>query len=94
MYNVAFVSEALVRKVKIQAALRKMSADALLLADNANLYYTSGRVFCGYTYVPAEGDMIYFVRRPVGLTGDNCIYTSPSRYPERCKNGVCLCPQP
>ena len=35
MYNVAFVSEALVRKEKIQAALRKMSADALLLADNA-----------------------------------------------------------
>ena len=92
MYNVAFVSEALVRKEKIQAALRKMSADALLLADNANLYYTSGRVFCGYTYVPAEGDMIYFVRRPVGLTGDNCVYIhKPEQIPgEMQKRGLSI----
>ena len=92
MYNVAFVSEALVRKEKIQAALRKMSADALLLADNANLYYTSGRVFCGYTYVPAEGDMIYFVRRPVGLTGDNCVYIhKPEQIPgEMQKRGLSM----
>lgn len=83
MYNTAFVSEALARKEKIQAALRKMSADALLLADNANLYYTSGRVFCGYTYVPVEGDMIYFVRRPVGLTGDNLVYIrKPEQIPD------------
>ena len=74
MYNPVFASEALARKEKIQAALRRLPADALLLADNANLYYTSSRVFCGYTYVPAEGDMIYFVRRPVGLTGDNVVY--------------------
>lgn len=74
MYNPVFASEALARKEKIQAALRRLSADALLLADNANLYYTSSRVFCGYTYVPAEGDMLYFVRRPVGLAGDNVVY--------------------
>lgn len=74
MYNPVFASEALARKEKIQAALRRLPADALLLADNANLYYTSSRVFCGYTYVPAEGDMLYFVRRPVGLTGDNVVY--------------------
>lgn len=74
MYNPVFASEALARKEKIQAALRRLPADALLLADNANLYYTSSRVFCGYTYVPAEGDMLYFVRRPVGLAGDNVVY--------------------
>lgn len=74
MYNPAFAPEALARKEKIQDALHRLPADALLLADNANLYYTSSRVFCGYTYIPAEGDMLYFVRRPVGLTGDNVIY--------------------
>lgn len=47
MYNAAFAPEALARKEKIQTALRRLSADALLLADNANLYYTSSRVFCG-----------------------------------------------
>ena len=37
MYNPVFASEALARKEKIQAALRRLPADALLLADNAIL---------------------------------------------------------
>ena len=37
MYNVAFVSEALVRKEKIQAALRKMSADALFCSSSGRV---------------------------------------------------------
>lgn len=87
MYNAAFAPEALARKEKIQTALRRLSADALLLADNANLYYTSSRVFCGYTYIPAEGDMLYFVRRPVGLTGDNVVYIrKPEQIPDELKN--------
>ena len=39
MYNPVFASEALARKEKIQAALRRLPADALLLADKGNLYY-------------------------------------------------------
>lgn len=87
MYNPVFAPEALARKEKIQAAMRCMSADALLLTDNANLYYTSSRVFCGYTYIPVEGDMLYFVRRPVDLSGDNVIYIrKPEQIPDELKN--------
>ncbi|MCD7710566.1 MAG: Xaa-Pro peptidase family protein [Porphyromonadaceae bacterium] len=74
MYTADFVSELQSRKEKIVTALRKVSADAILLTDNANLYYMSGRVFCGYAYVPVEGRILYFVRRPVGLRGDNVVY--------------------
>ncbi len=74
MYDEVFAVEAQVRQKKIQQALREAGVDALLLADNANLYYTAGRVFSGYTYIPIEGDMLYFVRRPVGLEGENVIY--------------------
>ena len=44
------------------------------MSENANLYYTSGRVFCGFTYITADGSVTYFVRRPVGLSGDNVRY--------------------
>lgn len=60
------------------SALQKIIAgngvDAMLVSNNANLYYTSGRVFNGYTYIPASGNAIYFVRRPVGLSANNVIY--------------------
>lgn len=74
MYPETFALEARLRQEKIQSALRDTGCDALLLADNANLYYTAGRVFCGYSYIPVAGDMLYFVRRPVGLQGNNVIY--------------------
>lgn len=49
-------------------------ADAMLVTDNANIYYLTGRVFTGYIYLPAQGEVIFFVRRPVGLTGDGVVY--------------------
>lgn len=51
---------------RIAAMLKANAIDALLLADNVSLYYTSGRVFAGYTYITSEGDVYYFVRRPIG----------------------------
>ena len=55
------------RVSNIASALSAHGIDALLLADNVNLYYTSGRVFSGYTYITADGRVHYFVRRPVGF---------------------------
>ena len=50
----------------IAQALTHMGADAALLADNIDLYYTSGRVFNGFTYITAQGQVHYYVRRPLG----------------------------
>ncbi len=74
MYPVDFRAEALLRCKRVQAVLNAVGADAILLNTNANLYYTSGRVFGGYTYIPAEGEAIYFVRRPLGLSGEAVHY--------------------
>lgn len=62
------------RTGKIASKLREKGIDAILVSDNANLYYTSGRVFSGYTYITADGETTYFVKRPVGLKGDNVKY--------------------
>lgn len=66
--------ESLVRVKKIQDLMKSYSIDALLISDNANKFYISGRVYNGYAYIPTEGDVTYFIRRPVELTGDNVIY--------------------
>ena len=58
----------------IQQLLINQCIDAALVSDNANKFYLSGRVFNGYVFIPAQGDAIFFVRRPVELTGDNLVY--------------------
>lgn len=38
--------------------------DALLIASNANIYYTTGRFFRGYVYIPSDKDPIWFLIKP------------------------------
>ncbi len=73
------IAEYLVKEItkrvnRIADALQKNNYDAMLVSSNVNLYYTSGRVFSGYTYITAQGEVSYFVKRPVGLQGDNVKY--------------------
>lgn len=55
-------------------AMQKMNADGCLLSVDVNLYYTTGRIFSGYFYLPVEGDPWFFVKRPNGLHGENVEY--------------------
>ncbi len=64
----------------IQQAMQQVEADGCLLSVDVNLYYTTGRVFSGYFYLPAEGNPWFFVKRPNGLSGENVIYV---RKPEQ-----------
>lgn len=57
----------------IAQALLHIGADAALLADNIDLYYTSGRVFNGFTYITAHGQVHYYVRRPLGYEQEPCV---------------------
>ncbi|MCM1376898.1 MAG: Xaa-Pro peptidase family protein [Clostridium sp.] len=49
---------------RIQQSMRPVGLDAILVASNANIYYTTGRVFRGYVYVPSDGEPLYFLIRP------------------------------
>ncbi|MGN0213777.1 MAG: M24 family metallopeptidase [Muribaculaceae bacterium] len=62
------------RVERIAASLAECGADAILISSNANLYYTASRIIAGYTYISANGEVKYFVRRPVGLVGENVVY--------------------
>lgn len=74
MYPSTFKSEIDLRRNKIADSLKSKGIDAILICDNANLFYTSSRVFSGFTYISDDGEELFFVRRPVGLKGDNTVY--------------------
>lgn len=78
-------SEVTRRIEKVRGAMASAGLDAVLIADNANLYYLTGRVFAGYAYIPAKGDPLYFVRRPVRMEGCGVI---PVRKPEQIAESV------
>ncbi len=59
---------------RVKSQMAEPGIPALLISDNANKYYLTGRVFDGYVYIPLEGPVIYFVRRPVELEGDDVVY--------------------
>lgn len=66
--------EAQLRRQKVQRFLDEDGVDGMLLSDNANLLYLSGRVYAGFAYVPRKGEPLWLVRRPVGLAGDGVEY--------------------
>lgn len=59
-----FKAEIRLRMDKIRRELEAAGADAVLVADNADVYYTTGRFVRGYVYVPRVGEPLWFVIRP------------------------------
>lgn len=63
------------RRIKrLRDLMTEAGLEAMLITDNANTFYITGRVFMGWIYLPLKGEPIYFVRRPMGLEGDGVIY--------------------
>ncbi len=65
---------------KIRKEMEAVGADACLITSNVNMYYTTGQVMMGYLYIPLDGKPLLFVRRPVGVEGEQVIYV---RKPEQ-----------
>lgn len=65
---------------KIRKLMKEEEIDALLIASNTNIYYTTGRFFRGYVYLPSEGEPLWFVIKPE--TFDEALYLKYIRKPE------------
>ncbi|MDR0232006.1 MAG: Xaa-Pro peptidase family protein [Dysgonamonadaceae bacterium] len=59
---------------RLQTKMSEIGADTCIIVSNVNLYYLSGRIFTGYFYLPAEGEPVLFVRKPLGWNNDNVVY--------------------
>lgn len=74
MYKRSEEKELSLRWGKVQRVMERSGVEAVIVSDNTSLSYLSGRVFSGVIYLPVEGVPIFFVRRPIGLSGDHVAY--------------------
>ena len=81
--------EQALRLEKVRGIMNEKKIDALLISDNANKYYLTGRVFSGYIYLPLKGEPIYFVKRPVTMKGDGVVSI---RKPEHIAESIGMVP--
>lgn len=58
---------------RIKRLMSDAMLDGILISANANIYYTAGRVFDGFVYIPANGNALYLIRRPNDITGDGAV---------------------
>jgi len=58
---------------RIKRLMSDAMLDGILISTNANIYYTAGRVFDGFVYIPANGNALYLIRRPNDITGDGAV---------------------
>ncbi|MDE5975073.1 MAG: Xaa-Pro peptidase family protein [Muribaculaceae bacterium] len=59
----------------VQRHMNREGLKAILVASNANIYYTTSRFFRGYVYIPSEGNPVWFVIKPYGFEEtDSVVY--------------------
>lgn len=58
---------------RVRALMDAEGMKSILVSDNANKFYLTGRIFDGYIYLPADGQIVYLLRRPSQLSGDNVL---------------------
>lgn len=84
-----FENEACLHISKVQEQMPEGSA--LVISGNVNLYYSTGRFFRGYIYLPKESEPLYFVIKPqIYEAADNMAYIrKPEQIPdELAKHGL------
>lgn len=75
----------------VRKAMREANdtPSALLIKDNANILDLTGRVFAGWIYIPLEGEVIYFVKRPIDLAGAHTVIVrKPEDIPATLENAM------
>ena len=79
-----FKEEIYRRLEKITSELEANGADAAVIGSNVNIYYTTGRFFRGYVYIPKNHHPFWFVIKPqVFDTEDDVIFIrKPENIPD------------
>jgi len=86
------------RILKLQQLMKADGLDAVIMAQNADLYYFAGTVQNGSLYVPASGEALFLVRRELGRARNESglkhvlPYGSPKDIPARLAEFSCAQP--
>ena len=76
--------------MRIQKVMQEKGADGCLLSNGINLFYTTGRMYNGYFYLPTEGKPYFFIKRPNGIEGEHVIYLRQPQKSFSSKQTNCL----
>lgn len=74
MIQEELINDLKLKWTRMQQGMKEMQADGCLLTVDVNLYYTTGRIYSGYFYLPVEGEPWFFVKRPNSFSGSHIQY--------------------
>ena len=69
MIDKKLIKDLFFRQQKVQDVIRDAGFDGILLSMDIHIYYLTGLVFSGYYFLPADDEPLFFIKRPVGLSG-------------------------
>lgn len=73
-YQEALTTDLSIRLNKLQKAIQEKGFEACIVTTAVNVFYLTGRVYNGYCYVPAEGEIVHFVKRPDNVDFKNTFF--------------------
>lgn len=73
-YQQELTADLRIRLDKIQKAMQAKGFEACIVTTSVNVFYVSGCVYNGYCYIPAEGEVKHFVKRPDDVSFDNTAF--------------------
>jgi Xaa-Pro aminopeptidase len=73
-------TETVERIRRFQTAMRSAKVDVALVQQNSDLYYLTGTVAEGVLAVPADGEAVFFVRRPFERAKDESAHQPVVRF--------------
>ena len=73
-YSLPDLHDLQIRRNSVQKVLKEKKGDVCLLNNFVNIYYLIGKMFDGYVYLPKEGDLILFVRKPSDFADERTVF--------------------
>lgn len=92
--NKPSITELKNRQHKIQQQLIEKELEGCVISSSVNQFYMHHCIFDGFSYIPADGEPLLFVRRPVGveaLNGEVIYIRKPEQIPDLlCERKIAL----
>jgi Xaa-Pro aminopeptidase len=87
MIDKQLIKDLFFRQQKVQEEVAKNGCGGIILTIDVNIYYLTGIIFSGYYYLPVNDDPLFFIKRPVGLSGNRIFQISkPEQIPDILKS--------
>ncbi|MDR0835649.1 MAG: Xaa-Pro peptidase family protein [Tannerella sp.] len=70
MIDKRLIKDLFFRQQKVQELVREAGCEGILLTVDLNIFYLTGIIFNGYYYLPVDDEPLFFIKRPIGMSGE------------------------